>query len=393
VVIMSILRRLQISFIAFGLAMGLIFPVYAQFFVEWKPGMFIWFAVGCLVAGACIGIINFWLLKKVVLVHLKEIAYVSKAIVNKDLTQRCQIQSNDTIGNIIENVNQMADTLQTTFKDINSVSSSCAESMSNLSAKSSSSSDKIRLQNSATESALEAINQLNTDAGNIKDQSQSAFDVTQTTKDQASESTLRMTKAMEAMNNLAEQSHDAASVISRLKSHGENIGSVLTSIQEISEQTNLLALNAAIEAARAGEQGRGFAVVADEVRALANRAQQSTSEINTMISQLQTDTEEAVSIIESGTSLSQDGLSNVQLTHQALSEILNSINHLDSVNNNIHQAVDGQILSVQRSKEDIETLMRLALSSTSTITQSKTVADNLKLQIQVLCKHVDGYTL
>lgn len=390
---MSILRRLQISFIAFGLAMGLIFPVYAQFFVEWKPGMFIWFAVGCLVAGACIGIINFWLLKKVVLVHLKEIAYVSKAIVNKDLTQRCQIQSNDTIGNIIENVNQMADTLQTTFKDINSVSSSCAESMSNLSAKSSSSSDKIRLQNSATESALEAINQLNTDAGNIKDQSQSAFDVTQTTKDQASESTLRMTKAMEAMNNLAEQSHDAASVISRLKSHGENIGSVLTSIQEISEQTNLLALNAAIEAARAGEQGRGFAVVADEVRALANRAQQSTSEINTMISQLQTDTEEAVSIIESGTSLSQDGLSNVQLTHQALSEILNSINHLDSVNNNIHQAVDGQILSVQRSKEDIETLMRLALSSTSTITQSKTVADNLKLQIQVLCKHVDGYTL
>lgn len=392
-VIMSILRRLQISFIAFGLAMGLIFPVYAQFFVEWKPGMFIWFAVGCLVAGACIGIINFWLLKKVVLVHLKEIAYVSKAIVNKDLTQRCQIQSNDTIGNIIENVNQMADTLQTTFKDINSVSSSCAESMSNLSAKSSSSSDKIRLQNSATESALEAINQLNTDAGNIKDQSQSAFDVTQTTKDQASESTLRMTKAMEAMNNLAEQSHDAASVISRLKSHGENIGSVLTSIQEISEQTNLLALNAAIEAARAGEQGRGFAVVADEVRALANRAQQSTSEINTMISQLQTDTEEAVSIIESGTSLSQDGLSNVQLTHQALSEILNSINHLDSVNNNIHQAVDGQILSVQRSKEDIETLMRLALSSTSTITQSKTVADNLKLQIQVLCKHVDGYTL
>ena len=390
---MSILRRLQISFIAFGLAMGLIFPVYAQFFVEWKPGMFIWFAVGCLVAGSCIGIINFWLLKKVVLVHLKEIAYVSKAIVNKDLTQRCQIQSNDTIGNIIENVNQMADTLQTTFKDINSVSSSCAESMSNLSAKSSSSSDKIRLQNSATESALEAINQLNTDAGNIKDQSQSAFDVTQTTKDQASESTLRMTKAMEAMNNLAEQSHDAASVISRLKSHGENIGSVLTSIQEISEQTNLLALNAAIEAARAGEQGRGFAVVADEVRALANRAQQSTSEINTMISQLQTDTEEAVSIIESGTSLSQDGLSNVQLTHQALSEILNSINHLDSVNNNIHQAVDGQILSVQRSKEDIETLMRLALSSTSTITQSKTVADNLKLQIQVLCKHVDGYTL
>lgn len=390
---MSILRRLQISFIAFGLAMGLIFPVYAQFFVEWKPGMFIWFAVGCLVAGACIGIINFWLLKKVVLVHLKEIAYVSKAIVNKDLTQRCQIQSNDTIGNIIENVNQMADTLQTTFKDINSVSSSCAESMSNLSAKSSSSSDKIRIQNSATESALEAINQLNTDAGNIKDQSQSAFDVTQTTKDQASESTLRMTKAMEAMNNLAEQSHDAASVISRLKSHGENIGSVLTSIQEISEQTNLLALNAAIEAARAGEQGRGFAVVADEVRALANRAQQSTSEINTMISQLQTDTEEAVSIIESGTSLSQDGLSNVQLTHQALSEILNSINHLDSVNNNIHQAVDGQILSVQRSKEDIETLMRLALSSTSTITQSKTVADNLKLQIQALCKHVDGYTL
>lgn len=390
---MSILRRLQTFFIAFGLAMGLIFPVYAQFFVEWKEGMFIWFALGCLVAGACIGIINFWLLKKVLLVHLKEVAHVSKAIVDKDLTQRCKVKSQDTIGEIIHNVNLMADTLQATFSDINGVSTACSETIQHLSHKATGNTDKIRQQNDATKSALETMNQLHSEASDIQGHSQSAFDTTQATQQQADDSALRMTKAMSSMESLAQQSHEAADIISRLKQHGDQIGSVLVSIQEISEQTNLLALNAAIEAARAGEQGRGFAVVADEVRALANRAQQSTSEINTMIAQLQSDTENAVAIIESGASLSQAGLEEVKTTHQALSEILNNINHLESVNQAINHSVHGQLGNIERSKEDVETLMRLALSSTSIATQSKTVCDNLQGQISTLCKHVDGYRL
>lgn len=390
---MSILRRLKTYFIAFGLAMGLVFPVYAQFFVEWKEGMYVWFALGCLVAGTCIGIINFWLLKKILLTHLIEIANVSKAIVDKDLTQRCKVESNDTIGHIIKNVNLMAETLQHTFSDINEVSGSCSDSISHLAQKATSSSQKIQQQNTATDETMGAMRSLHNKANEIYAHTQSAFESAQSTKEQANTSSARMTKAMTAMDNLARQSTDAASIIARLKNHGDDIGEVLVSIQDISEQTNLLALNAAIEAARAGEQGRGFAVVADEVRALATRAQQSTSSINNMIESLQSDTEEAVSIIQSGAALSQSGLEEVTSTHEALNQILTSVEQLDTANGQIHSAAKEQLADVDASKTNVETLMRLALSNTSLITQSKTVCSNLEGQIRSLCQHVEGYQL
>ena len=390
---MSLLKRLQYSFIAFGLGMGLIFPIYAQFFVEWKEGMFIWFAAGCLVAGAAIGIINFWLMKRLLLVHLRDVARVSKAIVSKDLTQRCHVNSADTIGDIIRNVNTMADRLQETFQHIDHVSNQCSDTIEHLSSKAQGSTDKMREQHNATDATLSAMRSLQGSASDIQSHVNEAYEASDATLKQSLASDQRMATTLTTMNQLSEQSREASHMISRLKAHGDQIGTVLVSIQEISEQTNLLALNAAIEAARAGEQGRGFAVVADEVRALANRAQQSTAEINQMISQLQQDTENAVDIMEKGAQLASQGVSEVNEAQQGLSEIRDAASLIQKLNNDIRRQVETQIVDIESCNANVDTLMRLALSSTSITTQSKTVCDNLKGHIGRLCKDVEGYRL
>lgn len=132
---MRISRRIQRPFIAFWLGMGLIFSIYAQFFVDWKEGMFIWFAAGCLGAGACIRIINFWLINRLLMPHLQKVADVSLFIVNKVLTQRCIIESRDTIGNIIQNMNAMADNLQSSFNRTQQITQSCSETIEHLDTK------------------------------------------------------------------------------------------------------------------------------------------------------------------------------------------------------------------------------------------------------------------
>jgi methyl-accepting chemotaxis protein len=103
----SILRNLLLSYLGFGLAVALIFPFYANIFVDWKPGMLPWFVAGCLVAGLSIGVVNYWLLNIILLKRLRRIAEVTNQISNKDLTHGCEMQSADTIGEIIDSFNAM----------------------------------------------------------------------------------------------------------------------------------------------------------------------------------------------------------------------------------------------------------------------------------------------
>lgn len=144
------------------------------------------------------------------------------------------------------------------------------------------------------------------------------------------------------INALAANVEKAASVIHDLEKDSESIGSVLDVIQGIAEQTNLLALNAAIEAARAGEQGRGFAVVADEVRSLASRTQESTQEIQAIIEKLQARSKQAVSVMTDGQKQAQSGVELAQAAGNALSEISSGIDELDRVSTQIAVAAEQQ---------------------------------------------------
>ncbi len=108
----SILRRLFLSFMAFGLTMGVIFPIYAHFFVEWKPGMHGWFVIGAIMAGIMVGLVNYWLLKVILLSKLRRIAEISDQVSQKDLSHTCTMISRDMLGEIISSINRMTANLR-----------------------------------------------------------------------------------------------------------------------------------------------------------------------------------------------------------------------------------------------------------------------------------------
>lgn len=163
-----------------------------------------------------------------------------------------------------------------------------------------------------------------------------------------------------AINSLAHEIQNAANVINNLSTYSENIGEILNVIKSIAEQTNLLALNAAIEAARAGEQGRGFAVVADEVRTLAGRTQDSTSEVEKVIEQLQKGSREAVKVMQESLNKADKGVSLVLETGSALESILNVIDSITDMNHQIATASEEQSAVAEEISKNVVNISTVA---------------------------------
>jgi methyl-accepting chemotaxis protein len=149
-------------------------------------------------------------------------------------------------------------------------------------------------------------------------------------------------ETIEGMARIAERVKQTAGAVDTLGSRSDQIGEIIVTIEDIADQTNLLALNAAIEAARAGEQGRGFAVVADEVRALAERTTRATKEIGEMIKAIQSDTREAVSSMEEGVCEAEKGAESSRKSGEALKQILSQINEVTMQINQIATAAEEQ---------------------------------------------------
>jgi methyl-accepting chemotaxis protein len=172
-----------------------------------------------------------------------------------------------------------------------------------------------------------------------------------------------MEKTSKGITELAHEVERAAEVINQLEAESQGIGSVLDVIRGIAEQTNLLALNAAIEAARAGEQGRGFAVVADEVRTLASRTQKSTEEINEMITRLQKGTTQAVSAMNNGSKKASDTVELADNSASALKKIVDSISTISEMNIQIATAAEEQSSVAQEIDRSIVRISKLSEES------------------------------
>ncbi len=374
----SILRNLGTAFISFGLLMGIVFPIYAQFFVEWKPGMKSWFIVGCLVAGTTIGVVNYYLVNVVLLRKLRRISIVANAISNKDITHTCKIESHDVIGEIVTSFNRMAETLRGMLIQINSATVQLNEASLNLSDSTHTSSRQLEQQREKTEDVVLAIEDMTRTIQEVTNHASQAAEAAGEAQENSENGKRVVLTTIENIEALAREVEHASGVIDSLKRDSEAIGGVLDVIRGIAEQTNLLALNAAIEAARAGESGRGFAVVADEVRSLASRSRESTQEIQEMIERLQEGALDAVQAMQQSRERAQHSVSQAADAGTSLEAIAQAVRNINGMNARIATAADQQLAVAREVTGNVGTISELTHESVTTSKQVTVAGEELE---------------
>ncbi|MFT6326769.1 MAG: methyl-accepting chemotaxis protein [Crocinitomicaceae bacterium] len=230
-------------------------------------------------------------------------------------------------------------------------------------------SEQLSLQQEETHKIANAVSEMTGAIQSIAQNAEQAADATQQAQESVGNSSQVSQRTQNSMKNLSGKIDEASTAIAALASESENIGSVLDVIRGIAEQTNLLALNAAIEAARAGEQGRGFAVVADEVRSLASRTQQSTEEINSMITQLQEGSRNTVTAMEISRKLMVECTEDTSTTNDSLITVLASMNTVLDMNNLIASATTQQESVMNGVSDNAQAMQRMSQSNSDRLVQ------------------------
>lgn len=389
----SILRRLFVSFLTFGLVVALIFPFYAEFFVEWKPGMYAWFVLGCILAGTSIGIVNYYLVRWILLSKLRQISTLARAVSEKDLSHNCSIESHDVVGDIVISINTMIDNLRGILQKLHNEAESLNGAANNMSVVMDTNTTEIRSQRGMIEQVATAINEMASSAQLVVGHAGEAASAASQADEQGNTGRDVVGEAKQAVDTLARNVEQANLTITHLEQESDNIGNVLTVITGIAEQTNLLALNAAIEAARAGEQGRGFAVVADEVRTLATRTQQSTEEIRGMIERLQAGTRDAVSVMSSSGELARSGAGLSEQAASALTEIATSIGQIAEMSQQISQAAKDQSTVIEEVNQQIEQINDASVHSSERTEQLSGVSQEVSHMADSLHQLVSDFRL
>jgi len=239
-------------------------------------------------------------------------------------------------------------------------------------------------QNAETEQVAAAMNEMSASVQEVARHANHAAEAAQKADEEANNGNTVVQGTIDSINALADEVGRTAEAISHLKDDSVNIGTVLDVIRDIAEQTNLLALNAAIEAARAGEQGRGFAVVADEVRTLASRTQQSTQEIQEMIERLQASANEAVSAMEKGSQRATDSVSEAARAGDSLATITEVVNNIMDMNTQIASAASEQSTTTEEINRNVVNISEISVETAHGAEQTAEASDELaRLALQL----------
>ena len=296
------------------------------------------------VLGVLISIGNYLFSLNSIATPLKEMAARMRDIAtgNGDLTARIAVKGDDEIADVANNFNLITSKTQNMIRQIVDTATELSSSADELQSVATHSQSSLFRQKSDIDQMAAAMHEMTATVQEVaRNAAQAATAAEQTNREAASGKSV-VSKTIRVIQDHASEVGVAASVIQKLEKDSENIGSVLDVIKGIAEQTNLLALNAAIEAARAGEQGRGFAVVADEVRTLASRTQESTREIEQMIVNLQNGASNAVAAMNKGQGQAEESAEHARQAGQSLDAIANSIATISDMNHQIATAVEEQ---------------------------------------------------
>jgi len=321
-----------------------------------------------------LGLLSAWAMTRQIVPPLKRTLVLARQIASGDLTGNLESHRRDELGQMMTAMREMAGHLRQLIGSIGDGTRQLTQAAEGLSTVTAHSSAGVSQQRQQTEEVAGAMGEMVDSAQHIARNAQQASEAAQAAERRSVEGNRVVTQAIEHFEALVLNVDRSALAMERLREDGERIGGVFGVIREVAEQTNLLALNAAIEAARAGEAGRGFAVVADEVRALAQRTQRSTEEIEGLIAALHGGTEQATAIMRQSQDMS---LSSVALAREAggvLSEIRQSASLIQSMNSQIATAADQQTRACEQISGNLARVRDIADESAQSSARTATAS-------------------
>jgi len=294
-----------------------------------------------------------------------------------DLQRRIDVKGSDGIDVLGRIFNTFIEKLQGIMSQVVNDSSNLVGVATHLNTISASSSDSALQQQAQIEQVATAMNEMSATATEVASNARLAADSAKNAETDVNTGMEIVGQTVSSINSLASEVERANDVIRTLQSDSEQIGSVLDVIRGIAEQTNLLALNAAIEAARAGEQGRGFAVVADEVRTLASRTQESTEEIQKMIERLQSGANNAVEVMEESHIQARNSVDQASKTGEALQKITSAVNTINQMNLQISNAAEQQTSVAHEIDVNLNQINKASHESVSHAGEASQESENL----------------
>ncbi|MEZ8143507.1 chemotaxis protein [Enterovibrio norvegicus FF-33] len=321
-----------------------------------------------------------WHIARSVRKPLSSTLAVLEAITEGDMTQRIEVKEHNEFGQLADHINTLAANLQGILKQLRDAAEDQAQVAAENQSTTQTAKAQLNEQRQQTTAVAAAMTQMEHSVRDVASSAQQTMDKVMEVSDAAAKGREIMTRSISTTHQLSTRLDDSVNVVSSLQEMTSNIETILDVISNIADQTNLLALNAAIEAARAGEQGRGFAVVADEVRVLAKRTSDSTSEIEEMISKLQTQSSEAVAVMQECVDEMSHSVTQASDANSAMEEIESIIMMISDMSSQIAQAATEQRTTSADIARNVEHISFIADSSYSAMQNVAGASERLDKQ-------------
>lgn len=326
--------------------------------------------IGIVIAVVLLTIALATLLIKSITAPISDALSVAERIAGSNLSKEVHVSGTDEAGRLLKALAQMQQNLRHTIVQISDSSTQLASAAEEMTAVTEVSSRGMVAQNDEVNQAATAVTEMSAAVDEVARNAESASEESKRTQGFTETGLERVSQTLKSIQRLSGNVEQTSEQIQGLSDRAQNISKVVEVIRGIAEQTNLLALNAAIEAARAGEQGRGFAVVADEVRALAHRTQMSTQEIEQMIAAIQTDSEHAVQAMSTSRDLANQSLDIAQEASSSLDQIASAITHINERNLQIATASEEQSHVAREVDQNLLRIRDLASQSAAGASQT-----------------------